>query len=118
MSTEWTVPEPPPERGRIRTRQVWVGIGLAMVGHLVTIGVVLVAVAVSRDTSELPGLEGLLAGLVAQAVLFVVCMITGGVLVARGDRGIGVGVIIGWAVGVLVAPVIGFGICVAAMRQP
>jgi hypothetical protein len=35
------------------------------------------------------------------------------VLLARGDRGIGLGLLIGWAVGVIVLPVVGFSVCVA-----
>jgi hypothetical protein len=44
-------------------------------------------------------------------------MVGGIVLLSRrgGYRGLGLGLLIGWAVGVLVVPVVGFGLCIQAI---
>lgn len=113
MSSQWASPRPPRQPGEIRSPRVWLGIGLAAVGHALTIGVILAAVAANRG-QEMAALNGLVAGFVAQAVLFLVCLVAGILLIVRGDRGLGIGVVIGWAVGLLVAPVVGSGVCVWA----
>jgi hypothetical protein len=43
-------------------------------------------------------------------------VVAGTILLARGERGIGLGLFIGWAVGLLVTPVVGFGICMATLN--
>ena len=111
----WTVPTPPPPPGGdrpIRGSRVALGIGLALLGHLIT-----VALAIPSFTT--PDEYGLWLGaaLTGQAVLFVACLVLGIVLIVRGDRGIGLGLLIGWAVGIIVLPVIGFGACIVALRS-
>lgn len=111
----WTVPPPPPSPGGdrpIRGSRVTLGIGLALLGHLVT-----VALAIPSFTSSDEHGLWLGAALIGQAVLFLVCLVLGIVLTVRGDRGIGIGLLIGWAVGIIVLPVVGFGACVVALRS-
>jgi hypothetical protein len=48
-----------------------------------------------------------------EALFLVACVAIGAVLMTRGERGIGLGLVIGWAVGVIVLPVVGAGVCVA-----
>lgn len=111
----WTVPPSPPSPGGdrpIRGSRVALGIGLALLGHLVTI-----ALAIPSFTGA--DEHGLWLGvaLVGQALLFIACLVIGIVLIVRGDRGIGIGLLIGWAVGIIVLPVVGFGVCVIALRS-
>ena len=49
--------------------------------------------------------------LLGQAVVFLGCLVTGIILTVKHDGGIGVGLLIGWAIGVIVAPIVGFGVC-------
>jgi hypothetical protein len=112
--SQWTVPPPPlplpggRPRPPIRTGKVFLGIGLAILGHLVVIGAIVLVAYVSQDLNA-----SLIVGLVGELVLFVACLAVGIVWITRRDRGIGVGLLIGWAVGALVLPVVGFGVCVA-----
>jgi hypothetical protein len=49
--------------------------------------------------------------------VFIGCLTFGIIWIAKYDKGIGVGLLIGWAVGALVLPVVGFGVCVWALNQ-
>jgi hypothetical protein len=93
-------PATPPIRGG----QVAIGIVAAIVGHLLTIAL---AIADPR------------AGLLAQVPLLVVCLVSGIVLLSRrgGYRGLGLGLLIGWGVGVLVLPIVGIGLCINALNS-
>ena len=55
------------------------------------------------------------AGFPLVGVLFVAVVTAGTVLIVKGDRGIGIGLFIGWAAGLIVLPLIGFGLCVATI---
>jgi hypothetical protein len=113
--TDWNVPPPPPPPGarpRIRGRRVATGLAFALAGHLATIALMLAGLVVG-DKGFVSG-AGLLVMLGGQLLLFVVCLVVGIVLTVRHD-GVGVGLLIGWAVGLLVAPVSGFGLCVWAI---
>ena len=115
----WSVPPPPgpPERP-IRTRKVLAGIGLAVLGQVATIGLGLVAIlAFSQTGDNENALLGLWAEIVLQVVLFVACLVLGTVWIARKDRGLGLGLLIGWAVSVLVFPVAGIGVCIAIVNS-
>jgi hypothetical protein len=89
------------------------GIAVAFLGHLLT-----VALAVPTFTgSGQQNANWLIAALIGQAVLFVACLVIGIVLLTRGDKGFGLGLIIGWALGIIVLPVVGFGACIVALRS-
>jgi hypothetical protein len=91
---------------------VWAGIGIALAAHLATLVLLLIGL-LFRDGDFAAG-PGLVALLIGQLVVFVGCLVVGIVLIARQDGGIGVGLLIGWAIGLLIAPVAGFGICIWA----
>ena len=109
----WTVPPPPPGNRPIRGWRVTGGIAIAFVGHLITVALAVPALTGSGNQS----MNWVVAALVVQAVLFVACLTIGIVLMVRNDRGLGLGLIIGWALGIIVLPVIGFGACVVALRS-
>ena len=111
---QWTVPTPPPSGDRpIRGGKVAAGIGVAILGHLVTIGIAVLGILASAQAS----LAWLTVALAAQVALFAACLTVGIVWIVKRDRGFGLGLLIGWAVGVIVLPVVGFGVCVALVNQ-
>jgi hypothetical protein len=119
---DWTVPPPPqfppgPERP-IRTRRVFGGIGLAFLGQVVAIllGVGAIVLGSQSENSE-NALLGVYLEIVLQILLFLACLIVGIVWIARKDRGIGLGILIGWAASVLIFPVAGIGVCLALINQ-
>jgi hypothetical protein len=110
---DWNVPPPPrpaAPRSRILGRRVAAGIGVALLAHLLTVLVMVVGIA--TDNSEFATGAGLMVMLVGQVVVFLGCLIVGIVLTARQEPGFGVGLLIGWGLGLLVTPVAGFGLCV------
>lgn len=115
---QWTVPPPPPGSDRpIRGRKVAAGIGLAMLAHLVSIGLAFLAIYVTSNSGDGTTVGyGLIVGLILQVVTFAACLTFGIVWLVKRDRGIGLGLIIGWAIGVIVLPVVGFGVCVWAFN--
>ena len=117
----WSVPPPPPPPGPnrpIRTGRVFAGIGLAVLGQVVAVGLGILAVYLgARSSDSDDALVGFSVGIVLQVVLFIVCLVVGIVWIARKDRGIGLGILIGWGVTVLVFPVVGIGICVALLNS-
>jgi hypothetical protein len=109
---QWTVPQPPPSGGRpIRGGKVAAGIGLAIGGHLVTIAVAVLGILATNAAAWL------VVALVLQVVLFAACLTIGIVWIVKRDRGLGLGLLIGWAVGVIVLPVVGFGACIVLLNQ-
>jgi hypothetical protein len=55
--------------------------------------------------------------LIGQAVLAIAALTAGIILAVRGrDGGIGAGILIGWAVGLIIGPPLGFGICVTLLN--
>lgn len=103
----------PPNPRPIRGGRVALGIGAAVLAHILSIALGLGVGAALSGGDQLSG--ALLTILIGQVLVFVACIALGIVLLVRGDRGIGLGLLIGWAVGVLVLPVVGFGVCVAAL---
>jgi hypothetical protein len=71
-----------------------------MLGHVVT---VVLGVIVSLRPS---GPDWLLVWLLGQAGLFLLSVTAGTVLLTRGDRGVGLGVFIGWAGGFVLTVII------------
>lgn len=104
---------PPPDR-LIRGSRVALGGGLAILAHLLTIvapvAIVTGGVTASRDATWLA------VALAGQVLTFLGCMVFGILGIVRGDRGLGLGLLIGWAVGVVVVPVVGIGVCIAAFN--
>ncbi|MGI5244779.1 hypothetical protein [Dactylosporangium sp. CA-139066] len=114
----WTVPPPPGPERPIRTRRVFAGIGFAFLGQVVAIllGVLAVYIGGQSSNSE-NALIGVYLEILLQVLLFIACLIVGIVWIARRDRGIGLGILIGWGVTVLVFPVVGIGVCLALVNQ-
>jgi hypothetical protein len=113
----WGVPPPQQPWGRprrqLRGGRIAAGVGIALAGHLLTLVVITVGVAAgSGDVA----IVGLWIGLGGQLLLLVVCLAVGIILTVKQEAGIGVGLLIGWAIGLLVVPVVGFGLCVAAIN--
>ena len=105
---------PPKPRSPIKGRRIVAGAAIALGGHLLTVLLGLAGWGVA-GTDELD--VTIMVGLLSQLVLFLVCLIAGIVLAVRQDGGIGIGLLIGWAVGVLVVPVVGIGVCVAILTS-
>ena len=104
-----TVPDP----RQIRGGRVGVGIGIALGAHALSIAVGIGLGALDRGNQIMTAF-GII--IFAQLAVFIGSITAGIVLLNRGDRGIGLGILVGWAVGVFVAPVVGFGICVSALN--
>jgi hypothetical protein len=103
----------PGRRRQIRGGRVAAGVGIALAGHALSLVVPVIGAAAQSE--ELMW-NGLLVMLGAQLLLALVCLVVGIVLTVKQDGGIGIGLLIGWGVGLLIAPVVGFGVCVAAFN--
>ena len=101
---------PPPPRRRIQPSWVAGGIAAALLGHVAAIALLFV---------DMSGTGGIVFALVGEAVVFLACVAGGITALAMrsGNPGLGVGLLVGWAVGVVVLPAIGFGLCVQSMNQ-
>ncbi|GAA3285028.1 hypothetical protein Dvina_07970 [Dactylosporangium vinaceum] len=108
----WTVPPPPPPPSKppIRTGRVFGGIGIAF-------GAQVVAVLIGVGIAAAVGFAGLWVEIVLQVLLCIACIVFGTLWIAHRDRGIGLGVLIGWGISVLVFPVIGIGVCIALINN-
>jgi hypothetical protein len=117
----WTVPAPPPlpngEERPIRGGKVAAGLGIAAGAQVLAIGIgVLVTIALAASDDSENALLGVYLEMLLQLVLFVASLVIGIVWIARRDRGLGLGILIGWAVSVIVFPVAGIGICIAVVN--
>jgi hypothetical protein len=94
---------------------VWLGIGIAFAGHLLTILIGwILAVVMSGESVAL----FLFVAAIGQIVVAIAALVVGIILVVRGqDGGVGVGLIIGWSIGLIITPIIGFGVCVALVNS-
>ncbi|MEV4131296.1 hypothetical protein AB0J72_03940 [Dactylosporangium sp. NPDC049742] len=118
MNPNWTVPTPPPDGDRpIRGRKVAAGLGIAAAAQVlvIIIGVVVTIAFGASDKSE-NALLGVYLEMLLQVVLFVACLVVGIVWIVRRDRGLGIGILIGWAVSVIVFPIAGIGVCIAIVN--
>ncbi|MBV1854927.1 hypothetical protein [Catellatospora tritici] len=114
-------PAPPINPFQARARRMWRGAGLAALGHLATIlAAVVAALAFGRPA---PGdydtdLESMYAagGLLSQGLLAVAALTYGIVRIVRRDSGLGVGVLVGWGVGLMVTPIPAFVVLIALTR--
>jgi len=89
----------------IRASRVWAGIGLAFLGHILAI---CAGIGISSATSGMGGYSGF-ALPVAELLVLAACVSVGIVQLVRGDRGLGVGLLVGWAASAVVLA----GVCVA-----
>ncbi|MEV8513045.1 hypothetical protein [Dactylosporangium sp. NPDC051484] len=118
----WSVPPPPPpppapERP-IHTRRVFGGIGLAFLGQAVAILLGVAAIIIGgRSAKPENAIIGVYVEILLQGLLLVACLVVGIVWIARKDRGIGLGILIGWSVSVAVLPIAGIGVCLAIVNQ-
>lgn len=115
----WTVPPDPrrpgaPHRRPVKGGRIAGGVAIALAAHLLTMVVATAGVAAGNDDVLWAGFW---IGLGGQFLVFLGCLIAGIILTARQDGGIGLGLLIGWAVGVLIVPVLGFGLCIAALES-
>ncbi|MBM0230279.1 MULTISPECIES: hypothetical protein [Micromonospora] len=95
-------PEPLARPAPIRRGRVSAGIGIAVVGHLPASGLWLVScyTFIYHATPDSLFMVDCLV-ILFQLALFAGCVLAGGWLVLRGDRGVGLGPLIGWAVGAI-----------------
>jgi hypothetical protein len=115
----WAVPPNPqqpwaPQRRPVKGGRIVAGVAIALVAHLLTLVVASAGVA-AGDGDVI--LAGVYIGLGGQLLVFLACLVVGIILTVRQDGGIGIGLLIGWAVGVLIVPVVGFGLCIAALNN-
>ncbi|WP_433216148.1 hypothetical protein ACQP00_07210 [Dactylosporangium sp. CS-047395] len=117
----WTVPPPPPPPGPerpIRTRQVFLGIGLVLAAQVVAVLLGVGAVVLGNNSSNSEnGLLGVWLEVILQVAIFVACLTIGIVWIVRKDRGLGLGLLIGWGASVLICPVVGIGVCLAIVSN-
>lgn len=106
---------PPPNPRPILGRKLGAGIGYALAAHVLSIALGVGWAVLARD-SDAAGISVLII-LVGQLMVFLGCLAIGIIQLVQGDRGIGVGLLVGWAIGVLVLPVVGVGVCIAAMNS-
>jgi hypothetical protein len=106
FSPQWTTPRPPrgAEGRPVRGWRVTAGIGLAVLGHAAIVGVASLVSVLGHSVG------GLWIVIPAEAALLAVCVTLGVLLLAHGDRGLGLGLLIGWAVALLVAALLWFGL--------
>ena len=111
----WTVPAGPPAARAhrpVQGRKVMLGGGLAVAGH----GLAVVATFVVGYTGSVYGFAWLFI-VAIEALLFLACLVCGIVWIVARDRGIGIGLLVGWPVGLLV-PVVVIGFYVLGMMAP
>lgn len=90
---DWTSPLP---RHRINRRRVLAGILLSTLARLAKVVVAGRFLAASSDVSAV----------LPEALLFLGCVGVGAVVMLRVDRGLGLGLVVGWAVGLLLSAVL------------
>jgi hypothetical protein len=115
FAPDWTTP-PPPRLGGERPIRAWRVIGggaVALLGHLIVGWFVVV---VPRHGAE--SLNGLPLLLMAQAGLLILCLVPGILLLVRGDRGFGLGLLVGWATGLAALVVTGYALYALVLLNP
>ncbi|MBB5867243.1 hypothetical protein F4553_000622 [Allocatelliglobosispora scoriae] len=119
---QWVPPPPPREHQQtVRPGRVFIGIGIAIGAHLLTVlaswglAVLVVQPSGASDYTNDSDRAGffLMAALIGQVIVFIAALTVGIILTVRKDGGIGLGILIGWAVGLIITPVVGFGVCVS-----
>ncbi|OLB66174.1 MAG: hypothetical protein AUI10_03425 [Actinobacteria bacterium 13_2_20CM_2_72_6] len=119
VMSEWTVPAPPRTATDrpIRGWRIGAGIVLAVSAHLVLTGsgVALFRSGFGDAYLEGGGFLGFVLLLAIQGALVVCCALPGFLLLLFGDRGFGIGLLIGWAAGVAPLVLLGY-LTVSAAR--
>jgi hypothetical protein len=120
VTSEWTVPAPPRTAADrpIRGWRIMAGAVLAIAAHLVVTGSGIAAIQAGFGDAYLEDGGGILAFLMllfVQGLLVVLCALPGVMLLVFGDRGLGIGLLIGWAAGVAVLVLLGY-LTLAATR--
>ncbi|GAA4248035.1 hypothetical protein [Dactylosporangium darangshiense] len=114
----WSASPPPGPERPIHTKRVFAGIGLAFLGQVVVIFIGVAAIVIGNQSGDSENaLIGFYVEILLQVLLFLACLIVGIVWIARRDRGLGLGLLIGWGVTVLVFPVAGIGVCLTLVNQ-
>ena len=111
----WTVPTAPvapPIRRPVRGRQVLLGGGFAFGGHTLAL-VVTFIIAFTGSVYD----STWVVVVAMEVMLFFACLVCGIVWITSRDRGIGIGLLVGWPVGLLV-PVVVIGFYVLGMVAP
>ena len=121
----WNPPPPPPQPGSggsgIKPGRVFLGVGIVLGVHLLTLVLAWVIALIFASDGVGSSVSGDRAGifltvaLVLQGLLMIAALTVGIIMAVRKDGGIGIGIIIGWAVGIMISPVVGFGVCVAIL---
>lgn len=111
----WTVPSAPSAprvRGPVQGKKVMIGGGVALGGHVFAL-VVASVIAFTGSVYD----SGWLVIVAMEVLLFFGCLTFGVVWFTSRDRGIGIGLLIGWPLGLLV-PLVVVGFYVLGMVAP
>ncbi|MGW3603296.1 hypothetical protein [Micromonospora sp. NPDC005161] len=95
--------ELPPRSPSAKRGRISAGIGIALAGHLPASGLWLLSFytfVYNASPDSLFMVDCLV--ILLQLALFACCAVTGSVMVIRGDRGLGLGLLIGWVTGIIV----------------
>src|SRR2546423_7671589 len=118
VTSEWTVPAPPRiATGRpVRGWRLVAGVLLSLVGHLLVTGFGVAVVRTGADGAYLEdgGFVALFLLLIFEIALVLCCALPGLLLLLFGDRGFGIGLLIGWALGVAALVLLAYLTVVAA----
>jgi hypothetical protein len=106
VTSEWTVPAAPRTaiRRPVRAWRLVAGVLLSLVGHLLVSGFGVAVVRTGADGAYLEGggFVALYLLLIFEVALVICCALPGLLLLLFGDRGFGIGLLVGWATGVAV----------------
>ena len=118
VTSEWTVPAPPRTaiRRPVRTWRLVAGLLLSLVCHLLVTGFGVAVVRTGADGAYLEdgGFVALFLLLIFEIALVLCCALPGLLLLLFGDRGFGIGLLIGWALGVAALVLLAYLTVVAA----
>lgn len=91
-------------------RKIWLGVGIALLAHLLTI---VIPWGIALVISGEPAANFLALALIGQVIVMIAALAVGITLTVKREGGVGAGILIGWAIGLMISPVIGFGVCVS-----
>lgn len=106
-----TAPKPASSSNRpLRGGSVAKGISFAIAGHGVALAISAGLITLIGRSTELVG-AALTAALITEGAFLLICVAVGVVQLVRGDRGLGLGLILGWLIGM--AALIGVSFAIA-----